>query len=241
MPVTNYPNGISVNPNTAPYGRVPFPDRIQYVEYWNDFECYLATEWVVTETQGAATQAVVQDTGANGSLKLVNSTSANDVNQLQLSQDGGTTAMENFLLDPTKSCAVRVRFSIEDADQNDLFFGLCITDTTATSGTDMFGIKSTAGVITGIAVKNSTTTSLAIGTAADATYVDAAIVYDADFKELRSYLNGVLVAKSSTLTNICDDELLAVTVAQKGLDTGGDDLFVDYIHVIQMRSALVRN
>lgn len=222
-----YPNGVNNCTPIEPLYMYPEPDRTKLIQYFDDFHLYTAAQWTVTETDAAATQAV--DTGANGGiLKLTmdGAGTATAVNQIQLIN-------ETFKYVSTKKFWLKARFSATATLANfGIAVGLMITDTTAVAGvTDGIFFRKPTGssTLSAVLCKNSTETTIAIGAMVSGTMVDVALYYDPrGFVEV--FLNGAKVGSTTTLTNIVDDEELAVTIASLNATAAAANvLAVDYI------------
>lgn len=74
--VTRFPNGFTnIGPN-KPLSQMPQPDPTKCHVFFDDFNDYIAGDWLVTETDAAATEAL---TAGNGGLLLITNTAgAND-------------------------------------------------------------------------------------------------------------------------------------------------------------------
>ncbi len=81
MTTSNFENGISTDKKGKNLGAFILPDFTKAHTYFKDFDDYLASEWVVTETQVGATQAIANADG--GILELVNSAADDDLNSIQ--------------------------------------------------------------------------------------------------------------------------------------------------------------
>lgn len=206
------------------------PTRVH--RYFNDFDIYTAGDWTVTETDGAATQAtLLAAAGADGGvLVITDAAGAGNVVELQLIQ-------ESFIGEVAKDMIVKVRFKLTDADKNDFFFGLSITDTTATvASSNCFGIRSLVGAITA-EMKNATgTSSVSLGTVADATWATAAIVWDSEKREIRGYLNDVLKGRVAGSANCPILEEMAPTIATLQVDAAADAKYIDYLLCEKVRA-----
>lgn len=73
----------------------PVGDNPDYVRYYNDFLFagdYSASDWVVTETDSGATEAIAADE-LNGALLITNTAADNDIAQLQSAESGRSSRM----------------------------------------------------------------------------------------------------------------------------------------------------
>lgn len=221
-----YPGGVTdVRPGDA-FAHLPTLNPTRLVQYFNDFHLYTAGDWIMTETQAAATQAASD--AAGGVLLLTNATGNTDVNQLQL-------ANETFRLTSGKQCWIKARFALTAATFANFggLVGLAIKDTSAVAGvSDGIFFRKPAGAATLSAVlcKDAAETTLAMGSMATATFVTAALHYNGK-NAVNVWLNDGLVGGITTLTNLPDDEELTVTLASVNATAGAANvLSVDYIY-----------
>lgn len=121
-----FPQGVTNSASTANMAMYGLPDPSVWHTYFNDFDTYLASEWVVTSV-GAATRAL---TDADGGVLLLTNAAADDDSTF-LDKVG-----ESFLLASGKKAFFKARFKVSDATQSDLVIGLQVTDTTPLDVTD---------------------------------------------------------------------------------------------------------
>lgn len=237
MAILTFEDGAVNRPSTHLQASIPEFDPTLMVDFFDDFHTYTASDWLVTESNAAATQAIASGvTGANGALLLVNNTAGSGADIQQLQHGATAVVNESFLMHPNSAIILQARFKIEDADQNNLFIGLSITDTTAIAGaTDRIGFHSAAGALTFKVCKNSLESSVSMATLADDTWINVAAVKAKNSSSFKLYVNDALVGSLDDLTNLCDDELLAVTFGHNTLDAGGDDFHLDYVRVAMTR------
>lgn len=243
----------SINPplkannfSPSPFRGMPIGDVERMCYYFNDFminQDYAATDWVVTE-QGTATQ-IMAPQEANGALVLTNAAADNDSAELQQS-NGGSTVIESWTIETGRRVGMACRFKVDDADAVDFIIGLCITDTTLVDGmTDgiYFRIVDGAVDVTGVTEKGSTETVVTgLSTAADDTYVEVGFHFDGAgtvtwFK--RSPVTGdedEWVVIGTSITNLPDDEELAISIAHQNGDASAGVATIDYIKVVQDRT-----
>lgn len=215
------------------FSNLPMQPGPDYVTYFNDFlveQDYAAADWVITTTEagaGNATEALAGDE-LNGALLITNDDADNDLDSLQHTQ-------EVWKLASGKRLWMELKLKVNDADQVDEFWGLCVTDTTPLVATDRIGFQITDGdaSIDAISEKDSTETNTDTGAdAADDTYVTLGIHWDGQSKA-EFYVNRAL--KATHTTNIPDDENLCVTLHHQNGEAAAQTLTVDYIYVCQER------
>jgi hypothetical protein len=233
MTTTNFIDGVTnVNASTA-LGTYIMPDPTSAHTWFNDFDDYLAAEWVISET-GSGTRAVGNLDG--GVLVVTNAGTENDCNWLQWSGSTLATVAETFKFEAKKPTWMKARFKVSVADQNDIMIGLYITDTDPIGGvTDGTYFRSADGsaVMSLVVEKNSTETVTTAGTLANDTYVTVGFYYDGGSK-IDVYWNDVRVASSVT-TNLCDDEELAVSFGIQNGEGVAGVLSLDYLLISKQR------
>ena len=225
-----YPSGVTNVGARDPLAQFPANDPTRLITYWNDFHNYTAGDWTVTETDAASTQAV--STGANGGVLLLthDTTTATAVNQIQ-------NVNETFKIVVGKQMWLKARFALTAGTMANFgaLIGLAILDTSAVVGvSDGFFFRKATGASTleFVLEKNSTeTTTGTIATLTTATFVTVAAYYNGK-NAVDVWVNGAKVATITTLTNLCDDEELSVTLAAVNATAGAANvLSVDYILV----------
>lgn len=227
---THFPNGVTNVFAHYATGELNFPDPTRVHMWFDDFDKFTAAEWTVTETQAGATQAITA--GDGGLLALVNTATDNDVNQIQWLQ-------ETFRLQATKKTWIRARFKVSDATQADVLVGLYITDTSpvASVPTDGFYFLKNDGetALKFVVGKDSTySTSGTVVTMANDTFVTVTAYLDPTTRTVLLY-NGDDRVSSVALTNLPDDEDLAVSIAVQAGDAVARTLTVDYLMVVKER------
>jgi len=219
-----FPNGVTNVGATDPLASFGLPDPSSWHVYFNDFDAYAVADWVVTTTElgtGSATEAVGDVDG--GALVLTNAAGDNDLDFLQL-------AGESFKFASGKKMVFKARFKVSDATQSDFVMGLQITDTTPLDVTDgVFFQKDDGDTSLDFHVEkdNTATSSSAVHTMADDTFVVVAFAYDGD-SEITAFVDGTKVASVAT-TNMPDDEELAVSFGVQNGEAVAKVMTVDYI------------
>lgn len=226
MTSSNFPDGVTNASEETVFGRMTFPDPTAYHTYFNDFDVYTAGDWVVTETNAGATQAL---TAGNGGLLLITNTAAdNDLVELQKTPAA-------FTLAAGKRAWFSAKFQLSDVTQNDLMVGLVVvnTDPINTPPTDGIYFLSADGVATAqiICRKNATTGSIAATvpglTLVNATQVALQWYYDGAGKLFYGY-NGNQVGVLD-VSNYFPDTGLTVTFAMQAGEIGAETATVDYL------------
>jgi hypothetical protein len=225
---TRYDSGVTNVSKNNPLKNWIDTDPTKAYRWFDDFHTYVAGDWTVTETQAGATQAISAG-AAGGVLLLTNDTGNTDVNQLQL-------ASETFKHVAGKQWWMKTRFALTATlDNFGAVIGLVITDTSAAAGaTDGIYFRKASGASTleFVIEKDSTeTTSGTLATMVTATFIEVAAYYNGK-DAIECWVNGVHTATITTLTNLPDDEELAVTIATVNATTGAANvLSCDYLFI----------
>lgn len=209
--------------------------------HWeDDFDLYLATSWVITET-GSGTRAIGQID--NGVLVVTNAAADNDVNSLQARDVASGQVAEHWKFVSGKPMWFGCRFKVSDATQSDLLIGLHITATTpiASAPTDGIYFRKDDGdrLIDFVGAKNSTasTATGVLGTSGyltDDTYTTLEWYYDGVSSLITAYQDGVAFG-AIPLTNVVDDEELAISFAHQNGEAVAKVLYLDYIGASKVR------
>ena len=227
MTTTNLPNGITNVADDKSLGSYTYPDPTKNYTFFDDFFNYTAGDWTITET-GSGTRAVGNIAG--GVLVITNAAADNDYNYLQYSGNTSAATVEQFKFVAGKPAWFAARVAVNDATESDLFVGLYVTDTdpiTAIVDGVYFHKADGSTTVNLIQTKDSTPTTTAAGTMADATYHKLAWYYDG-FSEMKVFFDDVLVATAVT-TNIPDDEELSMSMAIQNGEAVAKSLSVDYL------------
>lgn len=217
---TRFPNGVTNRVKANPLGQFLLPDPTSVHAYFEDFDYYTAADWTVTEV-GVATQALTDIDG--GALLVTNAAADNDSS---FSQKVG----ESFRFASGKKLWFKTRFKVSDATQSDVVIGLQITDTTPLDVTDgVFFLKDDGDTNIDFHVEknNTATSSTAIGTLADDTFIELAIYYDGK-SEITAYVDGLPKATVAT-TNMPDDEDMTISFGIQNGEAVAKTMTVDYI------------
>ena len=230
--------GGASSPIVPPF--FPAPAVGVIAEYFNDFftaqglstDCTDTIDWefTIVEAGGGEAACALID-GLGGQMKFTND--ANDNDRIVASKNG-----EAFRFTVGKKLWFRARFLVSDADDVDAFVGLVIksaTDPAGTAPTDgvWFQLTEASDVLALKVAKNSTATSTNVLTVANDTFVDVAYYYDG-VDSIDIFANGAYVA-TSAVTNLPDDEDVAVFFAIQNGAAGNDYLTVDYVYAAQER------
>lgn len=228
MTTTNFPDGVT-NANVERLnGQMVFPDPTLFHTYFNDFDTYVAGDWVVTET-GDGTQAL---TAGNGGLLLLTS-SALDNDGMVLQKTPAAFAMS-----ANKKCWFGARLAMQKATESDLQVGLVIVDTSPLDATDGIYFEKLDGTSTVSVVcrKNATTgsRSAAAGVLAAATQTELQWYYDGAGK-LYYGMNGNVAGVMDVADYLPDATNLTVSMAFFNGEAGAATLTVDYVFAAMER------
>lgn len=219
MTTTNFPGGVTNAALGSVLESYPVSDPTALHTFFNDFNSFTAAEWTVTETQAGATQGIAN--GDGGILALVNSAASADLNAIQL-------VNTTFAIVAGKQAWFKCRFNLSSATNAAAVIGLQVIDTTPLAVTDgvFFSKAAASTTLSLVLAKASALTTTAVGTMADATYVDAGWYYDGA-SSVQAFLNGVKVA-SSAITNL-PTVGLTISAAVSNGTAAAQTMNVDYI------------
>lgn len=228
---TRLPGGLTNVALTDIFANMNAPVPTLLTSYYNDFFTYTAGDWVVTETDSAATEAL---TAGSGGLLLVTNTAAdNDLVALQK-----TPAMVTMVT--TQQTWFSARFKVSDATQSDIVFGLQVVDTTPLDVTDGIYMLKADGAATFdvICRKDATTGSTsatAVASLADDTYIVFQWYYDGAGK-LFYGTNGTVLGSLSVASYFPDTGMTVSFALQNG-EAVAKTMTVDWVGVWQERTA----
>lgn len=224
---SRFTSGVSTAAPSAPLGALPIPDPTKIVGIYEDFHRYAAGDWTVTETQAGATEALADAFG--GALLITNTDTENDVVAMQY-------VKESLTIRAGYKAWFTARFQCNDVDQNDIIFGLYVTDTDplagVTDGIYFISVDGSASVDLYVRVDDAVAvSSTGLGTLVDATNMRVDWYYDGG-TTVTGYIDGVAKA-SLTLTAAqlaaLDDETLALSLAMYAGEAAANTLQVDWI------------
>lgn len=227
---TRFPFGLTNVSEVDLFTDMVQPDPTLFHQYFQDFDTYVAADWVVTETDAAATQAL---TAGDGGLLLVTNTAAD--NDLVVIQK--TPAAWTFTAG--KKTFFRCRFKVSNATETDLVFGLQVVDITPLDVTDgVYFLKADGSTsVAIIARKDATTgstTDTAIATMADDTFIELGWYYDG--QSTISYdVNGTVVGSLDGSSSFLPDTTCTVSFALQNGNAVARTMTVDYVFVAKER------
>lgn len=222
--ITRFPYGVNASAEGSIFGDMPFIDPTKFHEYFNDFNNYTAGDWVVTETDSAATEALAA--GDGGLLLITNTAADNDLVGMQKTPAA-------FSLTAGKRAYFACKFKVSNATQIDVAIGMQVVDTTPLDVTDgIYFLKADDAVtIAAICRKNATTgstTNANIGSLADDTYTTWAWYYDG-VATVFFAIDGVIVASLDASSTYLPDTVLTPSFAIQNGNGVVRTATVDYI------------
>lgn len=218
---TNFPNGITNIAKSSDIGILGMPSPLKYVTYFSDFTGCEGTTVDLLATSPVAHTKTVTEAGAGSHSVTLSSSLGALGGALVLTNDAASADLisiqakgEAFRFSATKDFIIKARFKVDSATLSSAFVGVAITDTTPLDASDRIGFQMASGsaTLSGVAVKDSTSTTVGTKTMVSDTFVELALVYSASAKELVMFADGVKVGSTTTLTNVVNDEDLTMTL-----------------------------
>ena len=199
-------------------------------------------EWLVSVTDGDGDNVetiVVVDGVPNGVLAITPNNKAVDAVQIQ--KNG-----ESFRVSTTKDLWFETSIGCEDVSDNDVAVGLTVSDTDVlgTFGNDFMlfyfpdtgiGTGSFQMAKDGAIVTNAAITVLGDSGATGTNLTRLGFFADGSTSNVYVYVDGALVATHTAVTNLPNDELLSPFASILCTNVTTDQLFIDYIKIIQQR------
>lgn len=162
--ITNFGNGVTNRPDNDLFQAMAMLDPTRHHTYMEDFDYYLAADWVVTEV-GVATQALAD---ADGGVLLITNAAAD--NDSSFSNKVG----EAWTIEASRKAYFRARLAISEVIQSEFVAGLQDLDTTPLAASDGIWFQSDdadANLDIHHAIGGVVTSDLAIATLVDATFL----------------------------------------------------------------------
>jgi hypothetical protein len=222
---TNLPGGITNAVLNSPFVGMTAPDPTLFHTYFNDFNDYTAGDWVVTETNASATEAL---TAGDGGLLLITNTAADD-DAVTMQKTPAAFAMS-----ATKRAWFSARLKVSDATQSDVQAGIIIVDTTPLDATDgIYFLKSDGSAsVSVICRKNATTgsnTVSAVTTMADDTFITLQWYYNGAGRLFYGADNVQLGSMDASSTYLPDATNLTVSFTLQNGEAVAKTMTVDYM------------
>jgi hypothetical protein len=225
--VTRYENGVTNRDVGDIFNSLKLPDPTRLHTYYEDFDYYLAADWVVTEV-GVATQ-VLQD--ADGGRLLITNAGADDNSSFQ------NKVGESFLFALGTPAFFRALLQVSDATQSDFIMGLQITDTTPLAVTDGVFFRKDDGDanLDFVAIKDSVAVeSLAVFTVLDATDLEVAFYWDG-IDRIWFAVNGTALGFITPGVSLPDDEVLTISFGIQNGEAAIKTMAVDFVYAAMER------
>lgn len=222
-------SGIDIN---TVMGGLPDTD---FHHWMDDFDFYLATSWVNTET-GSGTQAVAQ--AKDGIFVITNAAADDDENWFQATQLASGAVAENWAHVSGKRLYWGMRFKISDATEAEFAVGLQVTDTAPLAVADGIFFRKDDGDANLDFVASASSTDdedLAIAVLADDTYMTLEFYYDGSSSYITAFKDGVAVG-SLPISSLPTTEL-AISFGIKNGEAVAKIMSVDWIKVMQERGS----
>lgn len=222
--VTRFPYGVTNNGQDTIFADMVQGDPTKFHQYWNDFDTYTAGDWVVTETDAGATEAL---TAGDGGLLLITNTAAdNDLVALQK-----TPAAFSFT--SGKKAFFKARLKVSDATQSDLVVGLQVVDVTPLDVTDgIYFLKAdgaaTLDVICRKDASTGSTSASAVASMANDTFVELAWYYDGSSKVYYA-VDGSVLGSLDASSSYLPDAVCTVSLAIQNGEAVAKTMTVDYV------------
>lgn len=222
--VTRFPGGVTNVSESSIFADLMLTDHTLLHEYWNDFNLYTATDWVVTLI-GLGTAAL---TAGDGGWLLLTDTAANgDGVALQKTPAG-------FSFTAGKKAFFKARLKVDSATLAAFVVGLQIVDTTPLDVTDgIYFLKSAgAATIDVICRKDATTGSnsaTAIASVVSDTFVELAWYYDG-ISKVAYAVNGTVLGTISGAAAYLPDAITTISFAVQNGSAVVRTMTVDYVY-----------
>lgn len=231
---THFSSGVTNVSRDDQMGLLRQPDPSVYYNQLFDFFDYTAAQWIVTETQAGATQAVID--GAGGLLALTNTTGASDANQIQWCGAAAAAKLTTYMVSG-KDLIMKARFKVSDATNTAVVIGAATVDTSLaaslpTDGIYFYKASAATSLIASVRV-SGTSSSITLGSMADDTYVVASLLYSASDDKWTGWLDGSQKGSISSPTNPSNG--LCTSIALLNASGAAHVLTVDYLNIMVQR------
>lgn len=239
MPIpARFPNGITNAAKASTLWAFGSMDPTKYHVWFDDFDNFEADQWVITRVGVTPTETAVSADG--GRLLLTMAATDDSSSSLQWSGDDAAGVIETFKFQVGKEMWLKSRFQVSDVLQSDFVMGLQITDTTPLAVTDGVYFRKDDGDsdLDFVVIKDSvaTTTTIA-GALANATDVTLGFYYNGKSGSagaIEIYVNDVKRG-TSVVTNLVDDEELAISFHMQNGEAVAKTMSIDYIFAAKAR------
>lgn len=144
--VTRTPGGAADSSELGPLGDYASYRPFRYHDWWNDFDNFVAAEWITTKSVGSPAPAIAN--GDGGILAVATDAVATDFEYLQYAGNSGA-AKTTWLWESNKDMFIQCGFSVDDPTNSNIFIGLEQVTTTPFTFLDSIGFYKPAGQTTG--------------------------------------------------------------------------------------------
>ena len=190
----------------------------------------------ILETGGGGDSTAVVTDLPGGALLMTTDNAENDGYKMQLGHGHGG-AGENVDLSSTFPTYFGIKFAINDVDQTDCLFGVCITDTAcidAVSDGIYFRSVDGTGVLNFVLEKNNAENATAAATMTDDAYVTAE--FYSDGTNIKAYQDGALVTTiACSHASFPNDELLRLTMEFLTGENTANTCTIKWVRLIHLR------
>ena len=169
--ITNFGNGVTNRGDADLFQAMAMLDPTRHHTYMEDFDYYLAADWVVTEV-GVATQVL---TDVDGGVLLITNAAAD--NDSSFSNKVG----EAWTIEASRKAYFRARLAISEVIQSEFVAGLQDLDTTPLAASDGIWFQSDDGdanLDIHAAIGGIVTEDLALAPLVDATFLSMEWYWD---------------------------------------------------------------
>lgn len=225
MPTTNFPNGVTNAQINSAFAAMTCPDPTLYHTYFNDFDTYVAGDWVVSETDAGATQALTA--GDGGWLLITNTAADNDAVTMQKTPAA-------FAFTANKQAWFSSRLKMSDATQNDMQVGIIIVDTSPLDATDgIYFQKDDGSTSVDVYVRKNATTgsnkASAVTTMANDTFITLQWYYDGAGRLYYGANGTQLGSMDASSAYLPDATNLTVSFTIQAGEAGAETMTMDYV------------
>lgn len=233
--VTRFPNGLTNGQYGSMLGDLMVLNPATYNLIFTDFTSFAAGDWVITETDSGATEALTA--GDGGQLLLTNTAASGDLIGMQWAGGSGSF-LGCFDFDPAKDMVFAARFKISNATTALALLGLCTVDTSPIASLPANGIMlskpASTTTLSGVVRSGSASTTKAGAAVVADTFVEAAIFYTAADGKMTFYQGGGAYPVTGWTAPVAG-QLLAPTIALQNGSAVARTMTVDWMLAAKAR------
>ena len=224
--ITRFPGGVTNREVGDIFNSLPQQDPTRLHQYYDDFNIFVASHYVVTETGAAGTTAAAD---GDGGLLLLTTDALDNDNQFVQS------AQETFLFATGTRAYFRALFQVSEVIQSDFFMGLQVRDTTPLAVTDGVFFRSDDGdaLLDFTSFNTTNVTATGIATAVAATDTEVAFYWDG-IDRIWYSVDGATLGSITPGASLPNTELTVSFGYQNGV-AGAETMTVDYVYVAMER------